>query len=73
MTTTSTGPRRFSIGDVIPGHGTVITVSTTAYQVSHFDGPGTSWVPFYGRYGVDTSAPVEGFVTFADGSRYGGR
>jgi hypothetical protein len=78
MTTTNPttpSPRKYQVGDVIPGHGTVIGLSLTAYlmAVSHGDGYiERRWVPFYGRNGVDDVQPVEGLVTFADGSRYGG-
>lgn len=63
-------PRRYSVGDAIPGHGTVIAVGETAYRTAH-QGVQHHWVPFYGPNGVDEQAPVEGLVSFADGSRYG--
>lgn len=74
--------RSFAVGDEIPGHGVVIAVTLTAYQVrpgavsladSLVGGEACAWVPFYGERGVDDVGTVEGLVTFADGSRYGGR
>ena len=73
--------RRYSVGDEIPGHGVVVHVTLTAYQVrpgaaslaeAQVGGEACRWVPFYGPNGVDVQAPVEGLVSFADGSRYGG-
>jgi len=82
MTTTPVpSARRCEVGDTIPGHGVVVAISLTAYQVrpgavdlsdALLGGAACYWVPFYGPNGVDTPTPVEGLVTFADGSRYGG-
>jgi hypothetical protein len=71
--TTTRRSRRFSLGDVIPGHGTVTAMTDTAYLVDTGDFiDGFHWVPFYGPRGVELAAPVVGLVSFADGSRYGG-
>ena len=73
MTTTQPSPRRYSIGDTIPGHtGTVAEIGLTAYRMRGMVWGDAYWVPFYGPNGVDEQAPVEGLVSFADGSRYGG-
>lgn len=40
----------FAAGEVIPGHGRVVRMSYTAYELE--DG---SWVPFYGPNGVHTT------------------
>lgn len=57
-------PRRYAVGDFIPGHGKVTQVSDTAYLVGSID-QGGRWVPFYGPRGVDQPLRVEPLVSLA--------
>lgn len=77
-------PRKYQVGDTIPGRGVVIDVWLTAYHVrpgavdlddALHGGEACVIIPFYGPNGVDDVVPVAGFVTFSDGSWFasGGR
>jgi len=56
------GPRKYQVGNEIPGRGTVTQVTLTAYLT---DDPIVGVVPFYGPAGVDDApAWVEPLVRF---------
>lgn len=65
---TPTSPRRYSIGDYIPGHGWVQETTATAYVVQIHGGTGRHYVPFYGPRGVDPVEPATPLVTLGGAS-----